>query len=251
MNSLLITQARTGSTRLPGKVLKTINGNTLLKIHLQRLSKCTLIDQILVATTDLPQDEIIKDHVFQLGFASFAGSEQDVLDRFYKGAKLYSPTWVVRVTADCPLIDPQLVDEVLSYAVQMDADYCSNTLIEHFPDGQDVEVFKFTALEKAWNEAIKLSEREHVTPFIRANSSAKGGHLFNAINFPCDADFSHIRMTVDEPRDFDLIEQLVSSLGVERSWVEYANFIINNDLLKVNANIVRNEGLLKSISKDK
>jgi spore coat polysaccharide biosynthesis protein SpsF (cytidylyltransferase family) len=111
-------------------------------------------------------------------------------------------------------------------------------------------IFKFSALENAWKNAKLLSEREHVTPYIRNNSDYKGGEFFKAINFPCESDFSKIRMTVDEARDFELIEILIHKLGVEKSWLEYSNYIIDNDLIKVNDQIIRNEGLLKSLKND-
>ncbi|MEQ9377756.1 MAG: glycosyltransferase family protein [Imperialibacter sp.] len=250
LNTLLITQARTGSTRLPGKVLKIILGKTLLQIHLERLSKCKLVDAILVATTSSPDDNVIYKNAIDWGYYSFAGSEDDVLDRFYQAALPHSPTWVVRVTSDCPLIDPALVDKVVRFSIEKNADYCSNTLLEHYPDGQDIEVFKFEALSKAWKLADKKSEREHVTPFIRNNSDFKGGQNFVAVNFPCEKNYSHIRMTVDEQKDLDLITRLTEAKGLDKSWLDYTNYIIDHDLLAINKDITRNEGLLKSLSKE-
>ena len=123
-------------------------------------------------------------------------------------------------------------------------------MIENFPDGQDIEVFKFSALENAWKNAKLLSEREHVTPYIRNNSNFNGASLFTAINFPCDSDYSKIRMTVDEVQDFELIKILIHKLGTKMSWQEYTDFIISNNLSKINDDIIRNEGLLKSLKKD-
>ena len=131
-----------------------------------------------------------------------------------------------------------------------DVDYGSNGLVEHFPDGQDVEVFKFTALKIAWEKAKLLSEREHVTPYIRNNSNGKGNNSFASINYPCSADYSKIRMTVDEVQDFELIKILIHKLGAKKSWQEYTDFIISNNLSKINDDIIRNEGLLKSLKKD-
>lgn len=250
INTILITQARTGSSRLPGKVLKEIGGKSLLQIHLERLKKCTKVSEIIVATTINQADSIIFDKAIEWGFSASRGSEADVLDRFYQAVKFKKADWIVRVTSDCPLIDPVLVDHVIEFVQKNDKDYGSNGLIENFPDGQDVEVFKFTALEQAWKNAKLLSEREHVTPYIRNNSDYKGGNLFSAINFACESDFSKIRMTVDEMRDFELIEILVNELGVEKTWLEYVNYIIEKDLIKVNDKIIRNEGLLKSLKND-
>lgn len=250
INTILITQARTGSSRLPGKVLKEIGGQSLLQIHLERLKKCTKVSEIIVATTNNLADSIIFDKAIEWGFSASRGSESDVLDRFYQAVKDKNADWIVRVTSDCPLIDPVLVDQVIEFVQKNDKDYGSNGLIENFPDGQDVEVFKFSALEQAWKNAKLLSEREHVTPYIRNNSNFKGGDLFSAINFACESDFSKIRMTVDEIRDFELIEILINELGAEKSWLEYVNYILEKDLIKVNDKIIRNEGFLKSLKND-
>lgn len=250
VNTILITQARSGSTRLPGKILKKINAETLLEIHLHRLSKCKNISKIIVATTDKPEDKVIYECSVEGGFSSFRGSESDVLDRFYHAVKYEKPYWIVRVTSDCPLIDPILVDELISFAHTNNRDYCSNTLIENYPDGQDIEVFKFSALELAWKNASLSSDREHVTPFIRRNSDFEGASLFTALNYPCDSNYSMIRMTVDESRDFDLIKVLINDLGTDKTWLEYVNHIIQNDLHKINNSILRNEGLFKSLKND-
>lgn len=251
IKTILITQARTGSTRLPGKVLKEIGGRSLLQIHLDRLKKCLKVSEIIVATTNKEEDSEIYNKAIEWGFVASRGSESDVLDRFYQAVKDKKADWIVRVTSDCPLIDSSLVDKVISYVQDNDKDYGSNVLIENFPDGQDVEVFKFSALETAWKNAELLSEREHVTPYIRNNSDYKGGALFTAINYPCESDFSKIRMTVDESNDFELIEILVNKLGIEKSWMEYTSYIIENNLTKINDQIIRNEGLLKSLKNDK
>ena len=250
LSAVLITQARTGSTRLPGKIFKKINSESLLEIHLKRLKKCRYVSKIIVATTDKPEDEVIYEYAIAHSFHSFRGSENDVLDRFYQAVKYEKPYWIVRVTSDCPLIDPILVDKLIKFAHYNNIDYCSNTLIENYPDGQDIEVFKFSALELAWENAKLPSEREHVTPYIRNNSDFKSANIFKALNYPCSSNYSKIRMTVDEPRDFDLLKVLVKNLGTNKSWLEYTNHIIENDLNKINNSIIRNEGLLKSLKND-
>ena len=249
-NNILVTQARMGSTRLPGKVLQKVCGKELLRIHLDRLIDCKNVSEIIVATTTNAVDDTILEHLQNSQYKIFRGSEDDVLDRYYQAVKDYQPDWVVRVTSDCPLLDPILVDKVIEFAQNKGVDYCSNTLIERFPDGQDVEVFTFNALEKAWKESKKLSEREHVTQYIKNNSSFYGHKAFNAINYPAPADYSDIRMTVDEDRDLLLLEQLVSKLGFEKSWIEYTSYIIEHKLFDINKGIIRNEGLLKSLMKD-
>jgi spore coat polysaccharide biosynthesis protein SpsF (cytidylyltransferase family) len=250
VNTILIIQARCGSTRLPGKVLKEINGKSLLQIHLDRLKKCKSVSEIIIATTTNSEDYIIFEKANEFGFSAFKGSESDVLDRFYQAVKDKNADWIVRVTSDCPLIDPVLVDKVIDFVQSNKKDYGSNTFIENYPDGQDIEVFKFSALETAWHNAKLLSEREHVTPFIRNNSDVKGGSLFTAINYPCDFDFSKIRMTVDEQIDIYTIEILIKNLGYDATWEEYTSFIVDNPKKFVNQNIIRNEGYLKSLKKD-
>lgn len=250
MKIIAVTQARTGSTRLPGKILKQINGKTLLQIHLDRLKQSSLINHIVVATTINPEDEVVFNLAQSWGFDSYKGSESDVLDRFYQAVKNEKPDWVVRVTSDCPLLDASLVDQVIAYVIENDADYGSNVLLEQFPDGQDIEVFKFSALEKAWNEATKTSDREHVTPYIRTNSDFNKGALFKAVNFSCEGDFSKIRMTVDEAVDFELIQLLIQELGENKSWQDYTKYIIDNQLTAINGKIIRNEGFLKSLKND-
>jgi spore coat polysaccharide biosynthesis protein SpsF (cytidylyltransferase family) len=131
-------------------------------------------------------------------------------------------------------------------------DYCSNTLDPTYPDGQDIEVFKFSALEKAWNEAALASDREHVTPYIWRNSSFKGGQLFSSDNFTEGKSYGHLRMTVDELSDFEVIKNIILQLGKDRSWLEYAEYLEGNKTVKaINENIKRNEGYSKSLNKDK
>lgn len=250
VKTVLVTQARMGSTRLPGKVLMEVNNTPLLKIHLDRLCESKNVDKIIVATSCNSEDNIIEKFATDWGFEVFRGSENDVLDRFYQAVKKINPLWVVRVTSDCPLIDPKLVDKVIEFTKSNNMDYGSNVLDETFPDGQDIEVFKYTALETAWNSAIKESEREHVTPYIRNNSNIKGGNIFSAISYKNNIDYSKIRITVDEPRDFELINKVITDLGFNKGWLEYTEYIINNKLLEINGDIIRNEGYLKSLKND-
>ena len=250
IETLLITQARTGSTRLPGKVMMEIDKAPLLKIHLDRISKTRKINKIIVATTDNPEDDHLANCVIEWGYSVFRGSEKDVLERYYKASQKFNPKYIIRVTSDCPLIDPDLIDQVVDFFILSGNDYCSNTIIENYPDGQDIEIFKFSALEYSWLNAKKSSEREHVTPFIRQNSNIYGNKKFSVINFPCDNNYSSIRMTVDESNDFELIKVLIQKLGINKTWREYADFIINENLLNINGNILRNEGYIKSLKND-
>lgn len=246
----LITQARTGSTRLPQKVLLTINKKELLKIHLDRLANSKLVSHIVVATTDHINDDVIFDKCNEWGYHVVRGSENDVLDRYHKASLEYPSDYIVRVTSDCPLIDPKLVDQVIQFTIDNKLDYCSNTLIEHYPDGQDIEVFTSDALQKAWENAKLASEREHVTPYIKLNSTFYDKYEFVSANYNSPADYNSIRMTVDEKLDFDLIQTVIENLGITSSWQEYTDYIITNNLQKINNNIIRNEGYLKSVAKD-
>jgi len=135
LKTILVTQARSGSSRLPGKVLKEVGGKSLLQIHLERLKKCSKISEIIVATTVKEEDSIIYDKAIEWGFNASRGSELNVLDRFYEAVKDENADWIVRVTSDCPLLDSKLVDDVIVFAQNHDYDYASNGLIEHFPDG--------------------------------------------------------------------------------------------------------------------
>lgn len=252
MKIVAITQARYGSSRFPGKILKKINGKTLLQIHLERVLKSKLISKLIVATTREEKAQDIIDIANDLGLSSYRGSLSDVLDRFYQSVINENADYIVRITSDCPLIDPKLIDAVIDTCIKNDLDYCSNTLNPTFPDGMDVEIMKFSALEKAWKEAQFLSEREHVTPYIWKNSTAKNGTVFRSLNFENATDYSNYRITVDEAVDFDLIKQLINILGEEKNWFEYVDYLSeHSELFRINAFIKRNEGLAKSLETDK
>lgn len=250
LKTVIVTQARLGSTRLPGKVLLPIGGKTLLEMHLNRIAKAKLLDKVIVATTVKLDDTLIAEKVKLWGYDVYRGSENDVLDRYYQACKPYQPEWVVRVTSDCPLIDPVIIDATIAFAQLNDADYCANIFVEHFPDGQDVEVFKFSCLEEAWKNTTLKSDREHVTPYIRNNTDLKGGKLYKGFNLPAPGDYSSVRMTVDEPNDFELIEKLVSNLGADKTWLEYTKHIIENNLGEINNSSLRNEGYQNSLKND-
>ena len=252
MKIVVITQARSGSTRLPNKVLKKIKGKSLLQIHINRIKKAKLVDEIYIATTLNDKDTVIEELAKELKVKYYRGSENDVLDRFYQTVKNDKPDLIVRLTSDCPLIDPLLIDEVIEKAVALDVDYYSNGLVELYPDGQDIEVFKFKALEAAWKDAKLTSEREHVTPYIKNNSTFLGKTKFTSENHSIDFNYNNVRLTVDEPEDFKVIEKIIEELGTDKSWKIYADFYLKNkEVLNLNSNIIRNEGYLKSLKQDK
>ena len=244
MKIIAITQARTGSTRFPYKIMNKIGDETLLSIHINRIKKAKKINSIIIATTNKKNDDVIKQQADKLNVNCFRGDEDDVLDRFYQAAKIHNPDYVVRLTSDCPLIDPILIDEIIEAAINSNVDYCSNTLIESYPDGQDIEVFTFSALKKAWKESILKSEREHVTPFMKK--------IFKSINIHSNnMEFNKVRMTVDEPNDLVVINKLVDKLGLNENWQNYTKLYLNDkNIRNANASIIRNEGYIKSIKND-
>ena len=238
-NILFIIQARYNSIRFPGKVVKKINNKTVLEILIKRLSRSKFASKIIVACSKNQKDIAILNICKKLGINYSVGSEDDVLDRFYKAAKKYKGKNIVRITADCPLIDYKIVDDVISNFFLKKVDYASNTNPPTFPDGLDVEVFKFSALKEAHIKANQFKEREHVTPFILNNKKFKKFNLKNSV------DYSFLRLTLDEKEDFFLIKKII------KNFKGNLNFNFNNilDLYKknkkifsINSHIKRNEG---------
>jgi spore coat polysaccharide biosynthesis protein SpsF len=231
------------SSRLPGKVLKTVCEKSLLRIHIERIREAKRIDDLIIATTREPSDDEIVNEGIKCGVKVSRGSLDNVLDRFYQAAKPLQPEWVVRLTADCPLVDPKLIDQVINKAINENADYCSNTLEATFPDGMDVEVFKYAALEKAWEQASSRSDREHVTPFIYRNSTYFSRDVFKAVNYSEGLDYGDVRLTVDEHLDFEVINAIVQRLGTKQDWKTYADFYLQSNIVRdLNSHIKRNEG---------
>lgn len=254
MKILAITQARYGSTRLPAKILKEVCGMTLLEIHLHRILQSKQIDKLKIATTNEEGSKYIVDVAEKVGVDYFQGSVEDVLTRFYDTAKPENPDYVVRLTSDCPLIDPFVIDEVIQYAIDGGYDYV-RTDSKCFPDGLDTEVFKFSVLEKAFKEADMVSEREHVTPYIWKNGTAEGGDVFKTANLQNRVgaySASEYRITIDEPEDFEVLKSLIVTLGIDKTWKEYIDYLENHDEIKsLNSKFGYNEGYEKSINNDK
>ena len=247
---LAILQARTSSTRLPGKVLKPILGHPMLSLQIERMQRSKKIDKLVVATSSDRSDNNIESLCINIQIPCFRGSLDDVLDRFYQTAIQYKPEHVVRLTGDCPLIDPEKIDKVINFCVKGDFDYASNCVEPTFPDGLDVEVFKFSVLETAWKESLLPSHREHVTSFIHQNNERfKVGHYKNEV------DLSHLRWTVDEPEDFGFVSQIYKELYPQNPTfiTEDILGLINRkpSLLEINSHIERNLGTRKSADADK
>jgi glutamate-1-semialdehyde aminotransferase/spore coat polysaccharide biosynthesis protein SpsF (cytidylyltransferase family) len=251
MKILAITQARIGSSRFPEKILKTINGTSLLETHLSRILKSKRISKLIVATTIEPDAHKIVTIAEKIGVEVYRGSVNNVLERFYNAAFPYKPDLIVRLTSDCPLIDADLIDQVIDFAEEKDMDYVSNALLPTFPDGQDIEVFKFSALEKAYQMAHLKSDIEHVTPYIWRNSTYKNGNLFKSDCFLNGIDLSDIRITVDTNDDFIVIEKLVNELGSDKPWMDYVNLLNTKPEIKeFNKQYQRNEGYMKTLKND-
>ena len=209
MKIVAIVQARMGSTRLPGKVLKEIFRKPVLIHDLDRIKEIKLVNKIVVATTINKRDEIIicavKDYDGNIGL--FKGSEEDVLDRYYQAAIVFDADVIVRITSDCPLIDPIVSEKVIQTFLENKCDYCSNNLERTYPLGLDTEIFTFSALERAWKEATHNFEREHVTPYIRNNPEK-----FELLNVSNEVDLSHYRWTLDTSDDFAFINEIYKRL---------------------------------------
>lgn len=239
MKTIAIVQARMGSTRFPNKVMRPIKGIPLIELLLQRLAKAKRIDQIILATSNDPRNNPLADHVRRLGYDVVQGSENDVLDRYYQTAKSYQPDTVVRITGDCPLIDPELVDQIITAYEAQGVDYLSNTVPPSYPDGLDTEVFSYRSLEQAAHQAINPTEREHVTPFIRESG------LFTTGNFAQEQNFSQERWTVDEAADFEVIEAVFNYFypRTDFGWLEVMSLRqIQPTIFQANKHLIRNEG---------
>jgi spore coat polysaccharide biosynthesis protein SpsF len=198
-----IVQARMGSTRLPGKVLMGLGTKTVLARVVNRLRRATRIDEIVIATSDSVADDVIVRECQQLGVSSFRGSEDDVLDRYYQVARACGAGAIARITCDCPLIDPQLVDETVQIFQHQCADYGSNVFPRTYPRGLDTEVFTVAALEQAWRDAREPCEREHVTPYFYQHPE-----LFKLVSRRGLIDYSQYRWALDTVEDLELLRKI-------------------------------------------
>ncbi len=245
MNIVAIIQARMTSSRLPNKVLKPLAGKPVLEHIVNRLKNCKTLNAIVVATSTDSSDDAIAAWCEATRVNCYRGSLNDVLDRYYQAATQYNADAVVRITGDCPVIDPEIVDEVVNgYLV---GQWDSYSLAGDFPDGLDCQVFWYKALAKAWAEATLPSEREHVGPYIEKTHP----DLFATGNLVKFQNLAHHRWTLDEPRDYAFLQEVF-----QRLYIEERPFLTRDilallerepHLSKINCDIVRNEGYLKSI----
>ena len=203
-----IIQARMDSTRLPGKVMKKIDKNhTLLQFQIEQLKNCKKIDKIVIATTTESEDGTICQHIIELGLDVFRGKSDDVLDRYYNCAKKFNFSIIIRITSDNPLIDPYLVDNIISEFKKESFDYVSNIICRTFPHGTETEIFTFDALEKSWKESDNQYDREHVTPYMYNNPK-----IFKIHNVENKIDLSELKWTVDTNSDLDKVKKIVSKI---------------------------------------
>jgi spore coat polysaccharide biosynthesis protein SpsF len=241
MKVVAIIQARMGSTRLPGKVMRTLCGQSVLGQVISRVKACPLVDEVLVATTTQSQDDIIVAESLKFNVKIYCGSEDDVLERYYFAARKVGGDLIVRVTSDCPLFDPLLLEAMLAQFCKLRADgdllgYFSNTLERTYPQGLDAEIFPFSVLERAHYEARLPFQREHVTPYIYGHPD-----LFKLKNYANPVNLSRHRWTLDTMEDWQLIEAIYSALCKDDNIFttqEVLDFLESRpDIVSLNANV--------------
>lgn len=239
-NIVAIIQARTGSTRLPGKIFKELCGRPILWHVVNRLSHSKLLNKIVVATTTLPEDDLVEKFCVENNILFSRGSSEDVLSRYYEAAKKFDSDIIIRITSDCPVIDPQILDKMTEVFAAINRterlDYMSNFIQRTFPRGLDAEIFTFNVLRKTFNEAKLQYEREHVTPYIYQHPQ-----IFTLKNFSCEKDYSFHRWTIDTLEDFKLIEIIYNELFYKKEIFLFEDilklFDENPKLININKNI--------------
>jgi spore coat polysaccharide biosynthesis protein SpsF len=250
MKTVAIIQARMGSTRFPGKVLSELCGLPMLSVLLHRVRKTDGIDEVVVATTTSYTDDILVEWLTKNNVSFFRGSEEDVLSRYWQCARAHNADLIIRITADDPLKDPKIIARgIAEFKGEKKLDYVSNTINPSYPEGLDVEIFSFSALDKAYKEASLPSEREHVTPYIW-----KHPEKFALHSFEMHRDLSNWRWTVDKPEDLLFLKTVLSYFGddIDTSYEDIINLIdFNPKLAEINGGTVRNEGYLLALSREK
>lgn len=236
MKTAVIIQARMGSTRLPGKVLMPLRGKPVLSHVINRVRQAKCVDEIVIATTLSPSDDPICDLATQEGVVHYRGSELDVLERYYYSAQSSQADKIIRITSDCPLIDPGVIDATYELFETSEADFVSNTLTRTFPRGLDVEIFNFNILEEAYREAISPEHREHVTAFMYTNPQR-----FSIAQYTFPSDESRYRWTLDTTEDWELIQHIYKYLGETHAYAEWTAVLrLMKDyphLVEINANV--------------
>lgn len=243
-----IIQARVSSSRLPKKVCKTILGKPMLSLQIERIKRATQIDKIILATSDHSSDNTLTHIAKESDVEIYRGSLDDVLTRFYYAALPHQPKHVIRMTGDCPVIDPGLIDQLVHFYLNGGYDYAR--LDDSFPDGLDVEIISWDVLTDAYQKATLSSEREHVTLYIN-----KQPNLYKIGKLTGNVNYGDLRWTVDEKKDFELVTKIYKKLynhNPNFSWIDILEFLKENPaLMKYNIEHKRNEGLQKSLLADK
>lgn len=250
---LAVIQARMSSTRLPGKVLFPIQNRPMLSYMLERVSAAQRVDQVILATSLDPSDDPIAQFCGQEDVLCYRGSLDDVLDRYYQAAQTGGGQTIVRLTGDCPLLDPRIIDTMVEVYQKNQYDYIANTVPPagaSFPDGMDVEIFSMKNLERAWREAQKPSEREHVTFYFWKNSQ-----IFSLHRHDSPKDFSGYRLTVDYPQDFEVVTKIFTELYPKNPLFrmeEVIDFLDRHpEIRDKNKNIAANLGWKPALEKDR
>lgn len=243
-------QARYSSSRLPGKVLKTILGRPMLELQLERLRTSRLIEKVVVVTSTTPDDRKIVELCDRIGVDVFCGSLDNVLDRFYQAALKFRPDHIVRLTGDCPLLDVNVIDNMLRLYLDSHCDYGTNCMPVTYPDGLDAEVFTFEALDAAHREAFLPSHLEHISVFFE-----QAPERFKTVNQACHRDLSALRWTVDEAEDFEFVRRVFETLYSAKPTFDMDDVLTlleaRPELALLNNRFSRNEGLVKSMEQDK
>jgi len=237
-----------GSTRLPGKTMMAIDGkNSLFDYVIKQITSSKISNNIAIATTVSQEDSVIVEFAQKIGLDCFQGDPTDVLDRYYQCSKKFSISPIVRISADDPLIDPNIINAVIEKFLLGSFDYVSNVHPRTFPQGNEVEIFSFNALEQAWKYAKKQSEREHVTPFMYNNPD-----LFALGNVEQSENLSSLRWTVDTQKDLDFVRLVISKIQKRPIFMTDIMNVLSKEptLLEINKNHVLDEGYLKSIKND-
>lgn len=236
MKTVAIVQARMGSNRLPGKVLMDLKGNSVLGHVIERLNSVPLIDEVVIATTTKSDDELIVEEAKRLNVSYYRGDEENVLSRYYEAAKLFNADTIVRVTSDCPLIDPEVTNNTIKLFYRGTFDYVSNTIDRSFPRGLDTEVFSIKSLETSFNKCYTEDHKEHVTPYIYQHP-----HLFNMGFYKGEENYSDYRWTLDTQEDYQLINEIYQHLyatGRIFHWKEVIQLMLEKpELPFINAHV--------------
>ena len=244
-----ILQARTGSTRLPNKVLKKIYGKTLLELFVNRIRSSSLIEKIIIATTSNADDNVIEELAQEIGVDCFRGNENDLLDRYYCCAKQFNVDPILRITPDDPFVDYQIIEKGVKIYRNTTVNFVTNHFEPTYPEGLDIEIYSFETLEKCWKRAKLASEREHVFLYIQNHPEE-----FKIVNFGQERNYSHLRWTIDYQCDFEMTKAIYRHLYVQN------HVFLQDDILKLlrkypeiaelNSHIGRKEGINKSKSLD-